>query len=590
MNLGIRTRLMLTYILLIFISMSILGLALLWPLKDYYVKNSEKDLVEQARLISSIIEPYLIEKNYPPIASITRDLGERVNTRITIIRKDGKVLGDSNYNFNKMENHAGRPEIKKALEGSKGVATRYSTTLDIDTMYVALPLEYQGEVIAIIRVSLPLIEINKTLFNLEMIILTGIILASSIAVLLSIKLSRTITEPIKSINNTAKKIAQGDLEQKIFTRSKDELGQLSHAINDMTLALKKQIQEVTAGKKRIEAILNHMVSGVLVISNRGIIQSINPEAIRMFGTSIKKAINKPYQSVIRNFGLQEMIEKVINTGEVESYEFSTIYPENLTLKAYIAPVNHEGENKQIVIVFHDITMLRQLEKMKTDFVANASHELRTPVAAIKGFAETLLDGALENETLSKRFIAIIDKEADRLIRLINDLLDLSRIEAKGAQLSAEPIDIGKLLHSSVVNLSNEAAEKEVKLEINVANDLPPVRANKDMITQAFVNLIDNAIKYTNSGGKVEVGAVVDEGYLKIKFKDSGIGIPKEDVPRIFERFYRVDKARSKEVGGTGLGLSIVKHIMELHKGYVHVQSELGKGTTFWLALPIAAKE
>ncbi|MFZ7102326.1 MAG: two-component system histidine kinase PnpS [Peptococcaceae bacterium] len=587
MQLRIRNRLTVSYLILILVSMSILGVALLWPLQNYFIGHIKQELFNNTELVNNIVYPYVVNENYQPIDQISKDLGRKIKTRITVIKNDGTVLGDSDYDINLMENHRNRAEINEALSGKKGSATRYSTTLDTDTMYVAMPLEQDGDVLAVIRLSLPLTEINKTLLNLKLILLTGIMLASSVAVILSLRLSSTITEPIEKINITANKISQGDLEQRIFLTTNDELGELAQAINDMTLALQQKIDEVTSAKQKLEAVLNHMVSGVIVISSKGKIQGINIEAERMFSTQEKKVLGKPYQGIIRNFGLQEIIEQVIEEGQVYSHEFSVIYPEKLTLKAYIAPVIQNGMIEQVVIVFHDITSLRQLERIKTDFVANASHELRTPVAAIKGFAETLLDGALEEPKLRERFITIIDKEADRLIRLINDLLDLSRLEAKGTEMVKEDTDIGQLLQDCTLGLSHKAEERNIELILDIAKNLPLITANKDMLMQAFINLIDNAIKYTNAGGKVEVSAAREDGGLIVKIKDSGIGIPKDDLPRIFERFYRVDKARSKDAGGTGLGLSIVKHIMEQHQGHVNVESEIGRGSVFYLTFPQA---
>lgn len=586
MQLRIRSRLTFSYVILILISMTILGIALIWPLQNYFIQHIKQELFNNTELVKNLVEGYIIKEDYEPIDKISKDLGKKIDTRITIIKNDGIVLGDTAYDISQMENHKNRLEIAKALQGERGSTTRYSTTLDTDTMYVALPLEYQGQVLAVIRLSLPLTEINKTLLKLKGILYTGILLATSIAVLLSLRLAKSITEPIEKINKTANMIAQGNLQQRISLTSKDELGELAQSINEMTLALQQQITEVTSAKQRLEAILNHMVSGVLVISSQGIIQGINREAERMFSTEGKKALGRPYQGIIRNFGLQEAIEKVIKEGEVNSHEFSLIFPENLTLKAYIAPVKQNGKIEQVVVVFHDITSLRQLEKIKTDFVANASHELRTPVAAIKGFAETLLDGAIEKPDLRERFVTIIDKEGERLIRLINDLLDLSKLEAKELQISKETIPVENILEDCVQGLLPQAKERGIEIILDINEKLPPLFANKDLLTQAIINLIDNGIKYTNAGGHIKVKAMAKTGQLLIQVSDSGIGIPREDMPRIFERFYRVDKARSRDGGGTGLGLSIVKHIMEQHGGQINVESHLGQGTTFTLLFPL----
>lgn len=581
----IRTKLILTYLFLILVSLSILALAILWPLQNYYIQYVETELIKNARLVSRIIEQDLLAEDYQEIDKAVKELGEQINSRITVIKKNGEVLGETHKSLSLMENHADRPEFKTALAGKIGIATRFSTTLESNNLYVTLPIQEQGEVLAVIRLSLPILGIQETFALFRETLFIGCLLASLIALFLSLWLASTFTKPIEEISKTAGKIAQGDLEQKVFITSKDELALLSQSINEMTVALKSQINQVTTGKQRLEAVLSHMASGVLVVNSRGIIQTINAEAERMFGTEGKTQVGKAYQGILRNFGLQEIIEKVIKDRQIYFYEFTTIYPEKLTLRAHIAPVVQNNQLEQIVIVFHDITALKKLEKIKSDFVANASHELRTPVTAIKGFSETLLDGAMEEPELRERFIGIIDKEADRLIRLITDLLDLSSIEAI-EKVEKQSVHIEEILESSILGLKNKARAEDINLVLHVQKGLPCFSANKDMLVQAFINLIDNGIKYTNPGGKVEVSASQDKKALLLTVKDNGMGIPKEDLPRVFERFYRVDKARTKEIGGTGLGLSIVKHIIEQHKGHIHVESEEGKGTIFYITLPL----
>lgn len=586
MKFRIRNRVMISYLLLIFISMSSLGVGLILLLQNYFIDRVENELVKEGKLIANIVNNYLVEEDFDEINGLTKDLSKRVDTRITVIFKDGKVLGDSHYDIDKMENHSKRPEVQKALQGGKGVSKRFSNTLDSDTMYIALPLEVDKNILGVIRLALPLTEINKTLFNLAIILLSSILFAATISVLVSLKLSQTITEPIEKISNTAYKISKGDLKQKIYCPTQDELGSLSVAINDMTLALKRQIYETRAGKKRIEAILNNMSSGVLVISRKGIIREINPHLEKIFGVDRESVLGKSYQLIIRNFDLQEKIEQTIKEKIQTTSEFSIIYPENHTLKAYIAPVIQDKKLMQIAVVFHDITSLRKIEKMKTDFVANASHELRTPVAAIKGFSETLLDGAMDNPKLRQRFIGIIDKEAERLIKLINELLDLSKLERKNEKIDLAKVDIKDLITECCKNLDDYAKKSGVSILLDLKENLPKVNVNLEMITQALINLIDNGIKYNKKGGNLEiVGYQMDDNVI-VEFKDTGLGISKEDLPRIFERFYRVDKARSKEVGGTGLGLSIVKHIIEVNKAKIFVESELDKGTKFSIYFPV----
>lgn len=586
MNFRIRTRLMLTYLLLIFISMLILGLAMLGSIQDHYLNYLKNEMGKEAELVNEIIAPLMFNGDLVGLKNISGELGNKIKTRISIIDKQGVVLGDSSYNIEKMENHKDRPEIKKALQGSKGVATRYSTTLENQTMYLALPIEVGNDVLGVVRLSLSLKDINENILKLKLILLLSILLATIVVTLISYYLAKGITRPIEDISLKASQIAQGDFKQRIFSSSQDELGKLARDINNMSSALENKMLEITANQKRLKAILNHIASGVLVIDILGKIQVINPTAQKMFGFFDNKTVGINYQSIIRNFTLQESIEQTIKTAETNTCEFFTIYPQKYYLKAYITPVVQENKINQIVIVFHDITSLRKLEKMKTDFVANASHELRTPVSAIKGFAETLLDGAMEDEKLRDKFMGIIDKEAERLIRLINDLLDLSKLEEKQEKIFTEKFNIVDLLKECKTNFLIYAREKDISLEFICEEDFLEVEGNRDLLKQAFINLIENSIKYTPHGGEVYLKLWQENSLLKISIRDTGVGIPSEDIPRIFERFYRVDKARSREIGGTGLGLSIVKHILELHKAKIYVESQENKGSTFTVAFRI----
>ena len=586
MQFPIGTRLLLTYLLLILLALSILGIAVLWPVQNYYLLHLENELIKNSKLVSEIIEPYLLEENYQQVDAIVKDLGKQIETRITIINVDGEILGESDQDVFLMENHADRPEFQSAIKGQIGTNIRFSSTINTDTLYVAVPLVHQGDIQAVIRMALPTLGIEETIGLFRGTLLIGFLLASSVAILLSFKLSKTITRPIEEISKIANKIAKGDLEQKIFNTSTDEIGLLSMAINDMTLALKSHIHEITSSKQRLEAILNHMASGVLVINNKGIIKGLNNEGAKMFGVFEKDVLDRPYQGLIRNYTFQDMVQDVIGKGDTSSsLEFSLLHPVKLTIKAYVSPVVYNDKTEQVVIVFHDITSLRQLEKIKTEFVANASHELRTPVAAIKGFSETLLDGALEDKEASRRFVEIIDKEAHRLTGLINDLLYLSRLEVKN-NIDKGPVNVEEVLMDCVTNLANYSADQGVQIIIDKKDHIPEILANKELLTSSFINLIDNGIKYTPRGGFLRINVEKKCDMIKINFTDNGIGIPKDDLPRIFERFYRVDKSRNQDIKGTGLGLSIVKYIMEQHQGYIHVQSEIGKGSTFILTLPI----
>lgn len=586
MKFKIRTKLILNYLFLILISLSILVLAILWPLQKYYVNTVETELIKKGYLVSRIIQLELHD-NEIRIDNSIKELGEEIDARITVIKNTGEVLGETHEIVSLMENHADRPEVKTALAGQIGKAIRYSSTLDTNHLYIALPLKEQGVVQAVIRLSLPILGIQETLGLFRVTLLIGFIIATLVAVALSILSARTFTKPIEEISNTAKKISQGNLEERIYVTSKDELALLGQSINNMTFALKGQINKITTNNQSLKAILNHMASGVLVIDRTGIIKVMNPQAEGFFGVKEKEVIGQPYHKVIRNYNLLENINEILSydSWHTKAYEFSILYPQKLTLRAYATPIVFNEKIEQIVIVFHDITTLRQLEKIKTDFVANASHELRTPVASIKGFSETLLDGALEDREVSRRFVNIIDQEAGRLTRLIKDLLDLSKIEMKGQTIEKTSIDIKELLEGSINYLESQALEKDIDILLRVNEEIPKIQGNKEMLGLAFLNLIENGIKYTPSGGKIKIEAYQENENLLVAFTDTGMGIPQDELSRIFERFYRVDKARSQDIKGTGLGLSIVKHIVEEHRGNIKVQSEVGQGSRFTITLP-----
>ncbi|SMB92194.1 two-component system, OmpR family, phosphate regulon sensor histidine kinase PhoR [Desulfonispora thiosulfatigenes DSM 11270] len=582
MKFRIRTRIVITYLLLIVFSMSILGTGLIILLEKYFTDKLENQLEREGYLVSSIIYDDLLKEQYSDIDNIVKNIGKKLNTRITIILADGMVVADSNYERKKLENHINRQEVQEALQGKTGIVKRFSRTVNINNMYVALPIKAKNSFIGVVRLSLPLTEINKTLFSLTLILITTIFIATSIGVLLSIRLSKTIIEPIKEISKIADKIAKGDLKQKIFCPTQDELGALSRSINVMTTSLKEKIIEITSSKNRIEAILNNISSGVLVINKEGIVQELNPQVEKIFGVNKEKIIGENFQKIIRNYDFQESIEKTVSEKVKTNCELAPIYPGRCILEVYITPIIQENKVRQVAIIFHDITSIRQVEKMKSDFIANASHELRTPITAIKGFSETLLSGAMEEKALRERFIGIIDKEAERLCCLTNDLLDLSQLERRNKEIDMQEEDITSLLKVCSKRLETKAINNEININLDIANDLPKIKINKNSIYQVIINLIDNGIKYNKKGGILNITAKEEGSYLLVSFKDTGIGISKEELPRIFERFYRVDKARSKEIGGTGLGLSIVKHILDMQKVKISVESQLDKGTMFTL--------
>lgn len=582
---GIRGRIISNYLILIVFFMLALGIGLIWPLEKYYLGNLQNGMINQAKLVSDIAKEQVVNNNYKSLNEQVKTLAKKINTRITIILLDGKVIADSESDPQIMENHGNRPEIKDAVVGKIGSQTRFSTTLQTDMMYVAIPLEYGGEIIGVTRLSMSLREVNKTFINLIMILATGIVIVALIVFLLSLKLAKGLTKPIEAISEGAHRIASGDLNTKVYSGTKDEIGELGQTINFMTKTLKEKINEISQEKSRLENILTTIGSGVIMLDNYGLVRIVNPAAEEIFGISLATAKDKHNLEVIRNFGLNEQIEKCLTHEIIIDYEFTIIHPEEKILQCYIAPVYRYKVISGVTIVFHDITSLRRLEQMRADFVANASHELRTPLTAIKGYAETLLDGALDDRGVSEKFVTIIDQEANRLIKLVEELLTLSRAENQQQENIRQSVDILTIIKSVSEQMKNSFNAKNVTLTLDLPDILSMVKVNPDRIKQVMVNILDNALKYTPEGGKVQVKAWHEEENVKVTVCDTGLGIPEKDLSRIFERFYRVDKARTRRMGGFGLGLSIVKHIIESSGGRIGVKSTVNNGSVFWFTLP-----
>jgi two-component system phosphate regulon sensor histidine kinase PhoR len=385
----------------------------------------------------------------------------------------------------------------------------------------------------------------------------------------------------------AKSIAMGNFSRKIRVHTKDEIEDLAHAFNNMAKQIRMRIEEVTANKLRLEAILHSMFDGVMVVDNRGMILMINNTLKRMLHIEEPISGKKPIE-VIRNVDIQNIVDMIIVQKKgLMSQELSLILPEEKILMIHATPVVREDETDGAVLVFHDITDLKHLEAVRRDFVANVSHELRTPLSTIKGYAETLLDGAINDPENAHEFVKIMYDDANRLALLVNDLLDLSKIESGKFTLNIEPLSLKPLVENVLSGLQKNADQKEIDVSVHIDDSLSKVKADDSRIAQVLLNLIDNAIKYTPEGGAVRIEAIEKHDCVMVDISDTGIGIPEKDLPRIFERFYRVDKGRSRKMGGTGLGLSIVKHIVQSHGGTVFVESTVGKGSTFSFTIPKA---
>ena len=432
-----------------------------------------------------------------------------------------------------------------------------------------------------------MVEIDLLSGYLKKLLFISLLIAFIFSVIITFIASVFISKPIKEMAQVAGDIADGDFSRKVSTSTHDGVGDLAMAFNHMAEQISARIEEVTASRSLLEAVLLSMSEGVMVVDAKCGILLMNKPLKDFLLIRDDPAGKKPLE-VIRNIDIQEIAEDVLNLKKgVECCEISLLFPEERILLVHATPVLREDRVEGAVLVFHDITELRRLDKVRQDFVANVSHELRTPVTIIKGYAETLLECALDDKGHAREFLQVIHSDSDRLARLIDDLLDLSRIESGKLNLTFRPCAIKGIVERVVLELKKQADERSVTIKVDIPEDIPDILADEAGIGQVLLNLLDNAIKYNKEKGLVTVSAGENNGYVKVEVFDTGVGIPERDLNRIFERFYRVDKARSRELGGTGLGLSIVKQIIQEHNGEVAVESLMGQGSTFSFTIPKA---
>jgi two-component system phosphate regulon sensor histidine kinase PhoR len=515
-------------------------------------------------------------------------LGVRALARVTLIRADGVVLGDSEVPLGaieRIENHGARPEVRDALEGRRGATSRHSSTVDRRMLYVAVPIARAGSTIGVARVSVPLTEVDAAVSQLRRILTIATLLALAVAVVMSSLAAELASRTARSLTVAARRMADGDLEVRTRTLDQtDEFGELGRALDQLAESLSDSLEALRGERDRLSGILSGMAEGVLVLDGTGHVALVNP-ALREMLLLGADAVGKTPLEVIRHAELKELLDDALAgrstaTGEIQ---LGGIKPRRLLVRA--APLG--GEQEGVFAVFVDVTEMRRLETVRRDFVANVSHELRTPVTAIRSAAETL-EGALKNDpAAASRFVEIIDRNAARLHGLVEDLLDLSRIESREFRLNLEPLDARAVL-THVAGLFRERADKKrIAYTLEIPDDLPRALADRRALEHVLTNLIDNAVKYCGSGAELVISAAAEGERLRVRVADTGPGIEERHLPRLFERFYRVDAGRSRELGGTGLGLSIVKNLVEAMGGRVGVESKLGEGTTFTFSLRLA---
>ncbi len=515
--------------------------------------------------------------------------------RVTLIAEDGRVLADSDHDPETMENHAGRPEIRQALASGEGRAVRHSATLDRDLLYLALRHQPAGVAPAVLRFAMPLKRIDAALGEFRWRIWTATLLILLVAGGAALWISRSFTVRINRIREFAARVAHGDFRPLQPERSRDELDELARALNETAARLDQTIHSLTDERNRSAAILRSMVEGVAVMDAGGRVVFSNDAFGQILGAAGPPGERRPLVEVTRQAELLEVARRALPGREIVHSEVTvgTVRPRAFAVTAApILPPQAEPAAPRVsavgvVLVLHDISEQRRLERVRRDFVANVSHELRTPLTAIQGFAETLLAGALDDRENRVRFLEIIRDHARRLARLTDDLLKLSRIEAEQMELEMRSVGVAELIGECLETTRLRAEQKQQTLEADYPAGLPPVRGDRGGLSEVLQNLLDNAVQYTPPGGRIRVSARAEATEVILTVSDNGIGIPQVDQSRIFERFYRVDAARSRELGGTGLGLAIARHIVEAHGGRIWVESTVGKGSDFHFSIPVA---
>jgi two-component system phosphate regulon sensor histidine kinase PhoR len=555
-----------------------------------HLEESQRESMLQAATLAS---PQLLRHwgATADLQRISQELSRQIHElRITVVAADGLVLADTQKDPLQMENHADRPEIQQALAGDSGWSTHNSMTLRQPMMYVAVPLTIEGKKVGVVRVASPLRDLHQSLVLLRNGLFTAGLLIILLATLVSFWLAHDVTRPLLEMREVAARFAKGDFS--VFMEKPDtmELANLSESMNSMAAELDSRIQTVSRQRNQLEAVLAGMGEGVIALSAGGEILTLNRAAARILHLDPAQALGQPLLHVIRHPAFHELHQQVIADGAEATRDIVFVRDgHELNIQLLATPMaGAAGMPSGVVLVINDVTRLMRLETMRKDFAANVSHELRTPLTSMKGFVETLQDGAGDDPETRRKFLDIIHKQTDRLTALVQDLLLLSQVERDQETGICEltPTALLPLFQETVKSYAEKAAAKRIALTLDCPATLS-ANANELLLGQAVANLIDNALKYSNPDTAINISAETASDKIRIKVADQGVGIAPEHLDRLFERFYRVDKGRSRDQGGTGLGLAIVKHVAELHRGRVTAESRVGAGSTFAIELPKA---
>ncbi|MEI6315556.1 MAG: ATP-binding protein [Syntrophus sp. (in: bacteria)] len=573
-----------TYLIMVLLVMAVMEFFLTPKIRNIISTGITERMIGQGRIMALMTMDEMLKK--------VTELAAGSEARITIIDASGKVLADSQSKGQEMDDHLNRSEVQEARLKGQGTAIRYSRTLQQSMLYVAVAVPEKNHIRGYVRLARSLEEVALSIEHLYWSIYLTLFIITIPSLLLAFLFARNIATPVRRLMELVQKIRAGENPPPMLAESDDELGKLTQDINYIIEEQQLKIRLATEEKSKLEAAFDGMVEGVLTIDRDNRIDQFNRGLRKMVGKSRVDILGKTPLEVFRSADLQAAFLRFRETRETVWQEVALGDERPLILDVNISAIQgYHGDEGKIMMVFHDVTRLKQLERMRMDFVANVTHEIRTPLTAIIGYIETLQQGAVQDREQTDRFLQTAYNNAQRLNRLVDDLLTLSNIELGETKMQFREVIVAEVIGEVLKTMAPQAEAKKITLEENHSEDVPPVCADRDRVFQIFLNILDNAIKFTPEGGAIKIADVSKDGeFVVVRISDTGVGIPKNDLPRLGERFYRVEKTRSRDSGGTGLGLSIVKHLMAAHGGIMEIDSTLGQGTTVSLYFPTPPPE
>lgn len=581
---SIRTRIALAYALLMVLALVPLTIYVRGLVRDVHVDRLTEQLLSQAYIVGH----ELLGDGGTLSGAVSEDVDGAVesyagllDSRVSVIALDGTVLADSNGNPATMESHADRPEVLDALTNGQGSSIRYSRTMGYEMLYVAILLEHGGEPVGIVRTSMTVADVNAEAQRATRGVLGAGLVALGVGVVISQFMAERIARPVRQLTEAAAEMAKGNLGARAARVENGEIGDLARAFNHMASLLQVQITRLAAESGRLSAVLERMADGVLIVDEHGSVTLLNVAAAAILGTSEQEALHRSFAQIVRQHQIIDLWADSQQSRE-EREEIIELARHGTYLRAIVTPLG-EGEGSSSLVMLQDLTEVRRAEKVRRDFISNASHQLRTPLASLKALVDTLRDGALDDPPAARRFLDRVETEVDALTQMVQELLELSRIEASREPLHREAVSVDALLDRPVERLRPQAERAGLDLIRQVPDQVPVVLADAERVGQVVTNLVHNAIKFTPPGGRITVTANASAESVVVAVEDTGVGIPPDELSRIFERFYKADSTRRG--GGTGLGLAIAKHIVESHGGRIWAESVEGRGSTFFFTLP-----